>query len=353
MPTATGRRFGRYEIRKLLGVGGMGEVYLAHDTQLLRSVSLKLLLPEFTRNEERLRRFKQEALAASALNHPNILTIHEIGSEGDTDFIVTEFIDGISLRVLMAKQRLSIEQVLDICSQIASALSAAHTAGIVHRDIKPENVMVRRDGYVKVLDFGLAKLNLPGLHSDSEAATVQVVTTDPGKVMGTARYMSPEQARGLEVNEQTDIWSLGVLLYELTAGRLPFEGQSGSDVLVSILTTEPIPLQRHSPGIPTELQRIVRKALRKDREERYQLAKELALDLKNLRRELDLNVEMEISQQPSAPAQQTFAGGASQLRTGSAHSTSHTAEIDVRKTNSTAEYLVAEIKSHPKAIVFV
>ena len=174
----------------------MGEVYLAHDTQLLRSVALKLLPPEFTLNEERLRRFKQ-ALAASALNHPNILTIHEIGSEGDTDFIVTEFIDGISLRELMAKQRLSIEQVLDICSQIASALSAAHTAGIVHRDIKPENVMVRRDGYVKVLDFGLAKLTqIPESRSDSEAATVQVVQTDPGKVMGTAKYMSPEQARG-------------------------------------------------------------------------------------------------------------------------------------------------------------
>ena len=266
----------------------MGEVYLAHDTQLLRSVALKLP-PEFTLNEERLRRFKQEALAASALNHPNILTIHEIGSEGDTDFIVTEFIDGISLRELMAKQRLSIEQVLDICSQIASALSAAHTAGIVHRDIKPENVMVRRDGYVKVLDFGLAKLTqIPESRSDSEAATVQVVQTDPGKVMGTAKYMSPEQARGFEVSAQTDIWSLGVILYELAAGRVPFEGQSGSDVLASILTAEPVPLQRHSPDIPSELQRIVRKALRKDPRKRYQLAKELALDLKNLRRELGL-----------------------------------------------------------------
>jgi serine/threonine protein kinase len=350
MSTPAGKRLGRYEIRTLLGVGGMGEVYLAHDTQLLRSVALKLLPTEFTQNDERLRRFKQEALAASALNHPNILTIHEIGSEGDTDFIVTEFIDGISLRELMAKQRLSIEQVLDICSQIASALSAAHTAGIVHRDIKPENVMVRRDGYVKVLDFGLAKLTLPGLHSDSEAATVQVVLTDPGKVMGTARYMSPEQARGFEVTAQTDIWSLGVILYELAAGRVPFEGQSGSDVLASILTAEPVPLQRHSPHIPNELQRIVRKALRKDPDERYQLAKELALDLKNLRRELELNNEIEISRQPSAPSHQN---SGRVLSPGSSHSTSHTAEINVRKTNSTAEYLVAEIKSHPKALVFV
>ncbi len=357
MSTPAGKRFGRYEIQSLLGVGGMGEVYLAQDSQLRRQVAVKVLPPKFTLDEERLRRFKQEAFAASALNHPNILTIHEIGSEGDSDFIVTEFIDGVSLRELMAKQPMSIGQVLDICSQIASALAAAHTAGIVHRDIKPENVMVRRDGYVKVLDFGLAKLTeVQGLHSDSEAATVQVVKTDPGKVMGTAKYMSPEQARGLEVNEQTDIWSLGVLLYELAAGRVPFEGPSGSDVLASILTSEPVPLQRHSPGIPTELQRIVRKALRKDCEERYQLAKELALDLKNLRRELDLNVEMEISQQPSAPVLQTSGIGvigASRAGTVSSHSTSHTAEINVRKSNSTAEYLVEEIKSHPKALVAV
>jgi serine/threonine protein kinase len=351
MSTPVGRRLGRYEIRTLLGVGGMGEVYLAQDTQLLRSVALKLLPPDFTRNAERLRRFKQEALAASALNHPNILTIHEIGSAGGTDFIVTEFIDGISLRELMAKQPLSIGQVLDICSQIASALAAAHTAGIVHRDIKPENVMVRRDGYVKVLDFGLAKLTqIPGPRSSSEASTVQVVQTDPGKVMGTAKYMSPEQARGFEVSEQTDIWSLGVILYELAAGRAPFEGQSGTDVLASILTAEPVPLQRHSPDIPSELQRIVRKALRKDPEERYQLAKELALDLRNLRRELEFNNEIEISRQPTAPSQQNSGIGPS-LR--SSHSSSHTAEINVRRTNSTAEYLVAEIKSHPKALVFV
>ena len=317
-------------------------------------MALKVLPPNLTFDEDRLRRFKQEALAASALNHPNILTIHEIGSEGDTDFIVTEFIDGISLRELMAKQPLQIGQVLDICSQIASALAAAHTAGIVHRDIKPENVMVRRDGYVKVLDFGLAKLTeLPGLHSDSEAATVPVVQTDPGKVMGTAKYMSPEQARGFEVNEQTDIWSLGVLIYELASGRFPFEGPSGTDVLASILTTEPVPLQRHSPDVPPELQRIVRKALRKDREERYQLAKELALDLKNLRRELDLNAELEISQQPGAPYQQPSDIASSRADVSRSYSTSQTAEVDTRKTNSTAEYLVAEIKSHPKALAFI
>lgn len=354
MSNPAGKRLGRYEIRSLLGVGGMGEVYLAQDSQLRRPVALKVLPPKFTFDEERLRRFKQEALSASALNHPNILTIHEIGSEGDTDFIVTEFIDGISLRELIAKQPMSIRQVLDIGTQIASALAAAHSAGIVHRDIKPENVMVRHDGYVKVLDFGLAKLTeLAGVHSDSEAATLQVVQTDPGKVMGTAKYMSPEQARGLEVNEQTDIWSLGVLLYELAAGRVPFEGPSGSDVLASILTTEPVPLQKYAADIPAELQRIVRKALRKDREERYQLAKELALDLKNLRRELDLNAELEISQQPAAPPHEVSGIGASRAGISSSYSTSQTAQVDTRKTSSTAEYLVAEIKSHPRALMFV
>src|SRR5712691_11617595 len=337
MSTPAGKRLGRYEIRSLLGVGGMGEVYLAQDTQLRRPVAFKLLPPEFTRDEERLRRFKQEAFAASALNHPNILTIYEIGSEDDTDFIATEFIDGLSLRDLMTKQSMTIEQVLDIGSQIASALAAAHSAGIVHRDIKPENVMVRRDGYVKVLDFGLAKLTeYQGLQSDSGAATMQVVQTEPGKVMGTANYMSPEQARGLEVNEQTDIWSLGVLLYELSAGRVPFEGETGSDVLASILRTEPLPLQRHSPNIPIALQRIVRKALRKDREERYQLAKELALDLKDLRRELELDAEIELSQQPSSPA--TAISGIRAPADRSSLLTLRTAEINVQKSNSAAEY---------------
>jgi serine/threonine protein kinase len=245
MSTSVGKRLGRYEIRSLLGVGGMGEVYLAQDTQLRRPVALKLLPTEFTHNEERLARFKQEAFAASALNHPNILTIYEIGSEDDVYFIATEFIDGVSLRERIAKEDLTIEQVLDMGGQIASALAAAHAAGIVHRDIKPENVMVRRDGYVKVLDFGLAKLTESQvLHSDPEAATMQVVRTDPGKVMGTANYMSPEQARGLEVDARTDVWSLGVMLYELAVGRVPCGGQTGSDVLVSILSNEPVPLQR-------------------------------------------------------------------------------------------------------------
>ena len=299
MGVPSGTQLGRYEVRSLLGVGGMGEVYLAQDLQLRRSVALKLLPAQFTRDEERLRRFKQEAFTASSLNHPNILTIFEIGQQGDTHFIATEYIDGQSLRQLITQESVQLHQVLDWGTQIASALAAAHTAGIIHRDIKPDNIMVRRDGYVKVLDFGLAKLSeYKNLASDPEAATVQVVQTDPGKVMGTASYMSPEQTRGLQLDQRTDIWSLGVILYELIAGRPPFEGLSASDVVASILRTEPVPLQRFAPHVPDELHRIVRKALQKDPDERYHLAKEMAIDLKNLRREVELNAEIERSVQP-------------------------------------------------------
>lgn len=336
MGVPSGTRLGRYEVRSLLGVGGMGEVYLAQDLQLRRSVALKLLPPQFTRDDERLRRFKQEALAASSLNHPNILTIFEIGQQADTHFIATEYIDGRSLRQLITEQPAA-PQVLDWGTQIAGALAAAHASGIIHRDIKPDNIMVRRDGYVKVLDFGLAKLSEhSNLSSDPEAETLQVIQTDPGKVMGTVSYMSPEQARGLQLDERTDIWSLGVILYELIAGRPPFEGLSTSDVVASILRTEPVTLQRFSPDIPDELQRIVRKALQKDPDERYQMAKEIAIDLKNLRRDLELNAEMERSVQP---------GGLADRRSGIQNRTymnisppvSDTAPIPERRSTSSAE----------------
>jgi eukaryotic-like serine/threonine-protein kinase len=299
MAVPSGTQLGRYEIRSLLGSGGMGQVYLAQDLQLRRLVALKLLPPESTRDEDRLRRFKQEAFAASALNHPNIFTIFEIGQKDEIHFIATEYIEGMSLRQIISKESVRIEQVLDWGSQIASALAAAHAAGIIHRDIKPDNIMVRRDGFVKVLDFGLAKLGeYTSRTSDPEAATLQVVQTDPGKIMGTANYMSPEQTRALQLDERTDIWSLGVILYELVTGRLPFHGLSASDVVASILTTEPVPLQRFSANVPQELQRIVRKALQKDPDERYHLAKEMAIDLKNLRRDLEFSAEIERSVQP-------------------------------------------------------
>lgn len=290
----------RYTIISFLGVGGMGEVYLAEDTKLGRKVALKTLPAEFTNDKERLRRFQQEARAASALNHPNLLTIHEIGSEAGAHFIAAEYIDGDTLRTTIKRGRMKIDDALEIAQQTAFALTAAHGAGIVHRDIKPENIMVRHDGIVKVLDFGLAKLLEDHAREmvDKEADTRALVMTDPGRVLGTPAYMSPEQARGLDLDARTDIWSLGVVLYEMVAGRAPFHGETKSHVVVSILETEPAPLTTFAPETPAELQRIVRKALRKDRDSRYQTARDLMIDLKSLRRDLDIQSEMRRSSAP-------------------------------------------------------
>jgi serine/threonine protein kinase len=303
-----GTSLGRYEIRSLIGKGGMGEVYLAYDTQLRRQVAIKLLPAEFTQNKVRLSRFEREAYAASSLNHPNILTIHEIGQQEGHHFIATEYIEGESLRQHLTRSRIELREVLDVASQVASALSAAHQAGIVHRDIKPENIMLRRDGFVKVLDFGLAKLAdatvaAKQAETDSEAPTkTRMVHTEPGIVMGTASYMSPEQARGLEVDERTDIWSLGVMLYEMVAGRLPFEGATTTDVLSMILHREPPSLLLYGKDVPAELERIMEKALTKEKEERYQLAKELSVDLKRLKQRLEMEAELERNITPEQEA---------------------------------------------------
>ncbi len=279
-----GQSLGHYQIASLIGAGGMGEVYLAEDTRLGRKIALKILTTHFTLNSDRLRRFQQEARAASALNHPNILTIHEIGHTDSRHFMVTEFIEGETLRERMKKTQLTMPDALRIASHIASALAAAHAAGIVHRDIKPENVMLREDGIVKVLDFGLAKLTD---QKTEVAEAMTLVKTEYGMVMGTAHYMSPEQARGLPVDVRTDIWSLGVVLYEMVGGRVPFEGHTSSDVIAAILERKPISLTRYAPDVSQELEWIVEKTLRKDREERYQTSKELLTDLKNLKRKLD------------------------------------------------------------------
>jgi serine/threonine protein kinase/pimeloyl-ACP methyl ester carboxylesterase len=290
----------RYTIISFLGVGGMGEVYLAEDTKLGRKVALKTLPAEFTNDRERLRRFQQEARTASALNHPNLLTIHEIGAEGGAHFIAAEYIDGETLRARIKRGRMKIDEALDVAQQAAFALTAAHGAGIVHRDIKPENIMVRHDGIVKVLDFGLAKLLEDHAREmiDHEADTRALVLTDPGRVLGTPAYMSPEQARGLDLDARTDIWSLGVVLYEMVAGRPPFRGETKSHTVVSILETEPPALATFAPEAPAELQRIVRKALTKDRDSRYQTARDLMIDLKSLRRDLDIQSEMRRSSTP-------------------------------------------------------
>src|SRR5882672_4162499 len=285
-----GRAIGPYKIIDGLGVGGMGEVYLAEDTRLDRLVALKILPAYFASDDSRLRRFQREARAASALNHPNILTIHEVGESGGVYFIATEFIDGQTIRELARKHELALEEVLDIAEQIASALAAAHAAGIIHRDIKPENIMRRTDGLVKILDFGIAKLMEQELAEYStETQPGLKAQTEAGLVMGTVSYMSPEQARGLPVDQRTDIWSLGVVLYEMLAHRLPFKGATRIDAMVTILERDPAPLSQVNKEVsgPPLLQQIVDKCLRKKMTDRYRTANELLAKLKSVREELN------------------------------------------------------------------
>ncbi len=288
-PQLIGRELANYKIISLLGRGGMGEVYLAEDKRLHRKVALKLLPARFTNDAERVRRFEREAWAVSSLNHPNIVTIFDIGQADGLWFMATEFIEGQTLRWrLAAGEPMMLREVIGFSTQIADALAAAHETGVVHCDIKPENVMLRRDGYVKVLDFGLAKVT-ERLTTDDQfhPAPLSSLTT-AGTVMGTISYMSPEQARGLNVDKRTDIFSLGVVIYEMITGRLPFEGATASDVIASILKSEPPPLARYSPDTPEELERIVAKALAKKQEERYQSVKDLTLDLKSLAQQMEL-----------------------------------------------------------------
>lgn len=289
MDIVIGEEFNQYKIVSRLGAGGMGEVYLAEDTRLRRRVALKFLPVVYTRVKTHLRRFELEARAVAALSHPNVCTIHEvIQTKGGRHCIVMEYVEGMTLRERMVKHRMSLNEVLDVAVQIASALSSAHAAGIVHRDIKPENVMLRRDGYVKVLDFGLAKLtetrSEPVNPEDSTRAIE--LKTSPGIVLGTVAYMSPEQARGLPVDARSDVWSLGVLLYEMVTGKKPFVGATPTDVIISIAERETDPLTKSAPeALP--LEPIVTKALAKDRNDRYQTAEDLLIELKSLKREWD------------------------------------------------------------------
>jgi serine/threonine protein kinase/TolB-like protein len=297
-----GRCVGPYKVIGKLGRGGMGEVFLTEDTRLGRKVALKVLPAEFTRDAERVRRFEQEARAVSALNHPNIVTIHEIGHVDSIHYIVTEFVDGDTLRQRMTPAKLGIGRALDVAAQVANALSAAHDAGIVHRDIKPENIMVRPDGLVKVLDFGLAKLTEPRRFIvDPNVPTINTSLTEPGQVVGTPHYMSPEQARGLEVDARSDIFSLSAVLYEMIAGRPPFAGATPTDVIISVVQEEPAPLARYVPGVPPELQHVVSKALSKDQGERYPSARELFQDLKRLQQRLHSESELEPAGNGAAP----------------------------------------------------
>jgi serine/threonine protein kinase/tetratricopeptide (TPR) repeat protein len=342
-------KISHYRILAKLGAGGMGVVYLAEDMKLGRKVAIKVLSHEFTTNRDRLHRFEQEASAASNLNHPNILTIHEVGVDDGRHYIATEFIDGSTLRRKAAAQHLEIPEILDIAVQVASALEEAHSAGIVHRDIKPDNIMVRRNGYVKVLDFGLAKLTetVDRSPSDAEASTRVLVQTDAGVVMGTSHYMSPEQARGKPVDARSDIWSLGVVIYEMVAGRTPFEGETSTDVIVAITQKEPPPLARFAPNVPAELEWIVMKALRKDRDERYQTTKELLTDLRRLKQRLEFETELERSAGPDSATRSRIS--APTLPTTPEHAVR--TEVKTISHVSSAEYIANGIKRHKIAAV--
>jgi serine/threonine protein kinase/tetratricopeptide (TPR) repeat protein len=294
-------RLGHYRILSRIGAGGMGEVYLAQDTKLDRRVALKILPAELASDQDRIHRFVREAKAASALNHPNIITIHEIDETPSGHYIATEFIEGETLRAYSLRSPLTLEKSVDIAAQIASALAAAHAAGIVHRDIKPENVMVRRDGIVKVLDFGLAKLTeqVAGDAVNSEGATRVAIHTEPGIIMGTVAYMSPEQARGQTTDARSDIWSLGVVLYEMLTARQPFEGETTTDRLAAILRNEAVPPSNFNRHIPAELERMVLQALRKNIAERYQSADALRTDLQQFKKHLEFTAELERSSSAS------------------------------------------------------
>lgn len=336
----------------------MGEVYLAQDTELQRIVALKILPADVADEHQRMRRFTQEAKTASALNHPNILTIFEIGLAGATHYIATEFIEGETLRQRMQGRRMKLSELLNVVIQIADALAAAHEAGVIHRDIKPENIMLRkREAYVKVLDFGLAKLieQQPAI-VDPEALTKTLFKTDEGVVMGTVTYMSPEQARGLEVDARTDIWSLGVVLYEMVAGCLPFEGSSAGEILASILNEkEQPPLARFAREVPAELERIAEKALRKDRDERYQTAKDMLLDLRRLKHKLDVHAEIERSVPPElrgATSDAPPSGGEKAFSTAQGSAT-QAATVESTSATSSAEYISNEIKRHKRGVASI
>jgi len=338
-----------YRIVSKLGAGGMGEVYLAQDTsELARTVALKILPADLAGNKDRLQRFIQEARTVSNLNHPNILTVYEFGQDSSTSFMATEFVDGVTLRQHVSSRRLKLVDVLDVTIQIVGALSAAHEAGVTHRDLKPENVMVRKDHIVKILDFGLAKPSAPSPteQTDSEAGTKVMVQTEPGVVMGTVAYMSPEQSMGRGVDQRTDIWSAGVVVYEMLSGAVPFQGKDIHRQIIAIQEQEPAPLAQQVEGVPDRLEEIIAKCLAKEKDERYQTAKDLLIDLRNLRRKLDVEAEIE---RTVAPA---LRGTSEGTKSAQRNTTVATTDEGARTTSS-AEYVVSELKRHKLAAVVI
>ena len=337
---AAGDSVGHYTFLRKIGSGGMGEVYLAEDGKLGRRVAIKLLPETFTEDADRLRRFEQEARTASALNHPNILTVFEIGETGNTRYIATEYIDGETLRAKLNRGSLPISEALDIAAQCASALAAAHENGIIHRDIKPENIMLRRDNLVKVLDFGLAKLiEKKDVSVSQDALTERHLKTAPGVIMGTVQYMSPEQTRGYATDARSDIWSLGVVMYEMVAGQPPFAGENAADLIAEIVKSSPASLSAVIDDVPERLDEIVAKTLVKNPDERYQTAHDLADDIKRLRRKLDFEGESEASygspSKPNATARSSNDGLAAV-----------TAETGNNNTQSSVEYVISGIRKN-------
>jgi serine/threonine protein kinase len=358
MSIAAGTKLGRYEIRSKIGEGGMGEVYLAHDTQLERTVALKILSAEIARDQQQLYRFLQEARAASKLKSANVAHIYEIGKAEEHHFIAMEYVEGQPLNKKMGGQPMEAAEIVKLGIQIARALDEAHSKGITHRDIKPQNLIVTSDAEVKVLDFGLAKLitdptRAAELTPDSEQATK--VKTSPGVVMGTVNYMSPEQAMGRDVDHRTDVFSLGVVLYEMATGRVPFSGASLTETIDRIAHAQPEAIARFNYNLPAELEVIIKKALRKNRDERYQSARDLLVDLRDLERELEFASRMEHSVAPSISdttppanseqATEIFTSGQpSPITSGTPITPTHV---------SSAEYLTKEITRHKKGAAIV
>jgi len=304
MDIPIGTHLGRYEVLSKLGAGAMGDVYLAHDSNLSRTVALKVLPNELAADEGRMLRFSQEARAISALNHPNIITIHEVNHVDSTHFIAVEFVKGMTLRERMARLRPEPKEIVEIAEQVAHALKAAHEAGIVHRDLKPENIMVRPDGYVKVLDFGIAKLSeQPAIPIGTAVLPERIDGTKAGAVLGTPSYMSPEQCRGAaDLDLRSDVWSLGVVLFEMATGRLPFRAGDFSQLLMLIAGPGEPPLEILEGRVPPSLERVIGRALQKKRKSRYQTVGELANDLKDVKLELELEAKLRTSSQTGGRA---------------------------------------------------